>query len=45
MIPCNEQCQLYGKCEASGKRKRCIFDMGIFVKEEDDDEFLERVTY
>lgn len=45
MIPCNEKCQLYGKCEASGLRKRCIFDMGIFVKEEDNDEFLERATY
>ena len=45
MIPCNEKCQLYFKCELRGLRKRCIFDMGICVKEEEDDEFLEKLTY
>lgn len=45
MIPCNEKCQLYFKCEFASHRPRCIFDMGIYVKEEDKDEFLEKITY
>lgn len=48
MIPCNERCQLYNRCELRGLRKRCIFDMGIYSKEEEDDEddeFLEKLTY
>lgn len=44
MIPCNERCQLYNRCELRGLRQRCIFDMGIYVKEEDGDEFLEKLT-
>ena len=45
MIPCNERCQLYNRCDLKGLRKRCIFDMGIYVKEEENDEFLEKLTY
>ena len=45
MIPCNEKCQLYFKCEFASRRPRCFFDMGIYVKEEDEDEFLEKITY
>ena len=45
MIPCNEKCQIYYRCELRGLRQRCIFDMGIYVKEEEDDEFLEKLTY
>ena len=45
MIPCNEKCQLYFRCEFASRRPRCIFDMGIYVEEEDEDEFLEKITY
>ena len=45
MILCNEKCQLYNRCECKSLRQICIFDMGIPVKDEDDDEFLERATY
>lgn len=45
MIPCNKKCQLYFRCEFASCRPRCIFDMGIYVKEEDDDEFLEKMSY
>lgn len=45
MIPCDEKCQLYYRCELRGLRKRCLFDMGINVKDKEDDEFLEKITY
>ena len=45
MIPCDERCSIYNRCEARNLRKRCIYDMGICVKEEEDDEFLEKLTY
>ena len=45
MIICNEKCQLYGRCDCKNLRQRCIFDMGVYVKEEEDDEFLEKLTY
>jgi hypothetical protein len=45
MIPCNSNCKIYNTCDAKGLRKRCIYDMGIYVKEEEDDEFLEKITY
>lgn len=45
MIICNEKCQLYNRCECRDLRQRCIFDMGIMVKEEDDDEKLDKLTY
>ena len=45
MISCNEKCKIYTTCEAKNLRKRCIYDMGIYVKEEDKDEFLEKLTY
>lgn len=46
MIICNETCQLYYKCNCRNLRQRCIFDMGIpFDKEEDDDEFIDKMTY
>lgn len=45
MIPCNEKCSIYSRCEAKGLRKRCIYDMGICVKEEEGDEFIEKITY
>ena len=45
MIPCNEKCHLYFKCELRGLRKRCIFDMEIYTKDNENDEFLEKLTY
>jgi hypothetical protein len=45
MILCNKDCSIYDKCDAANIRSRCIFDMGIYVKEEDDDEFLEKMSY
>lgn len=45
MIPCNEKCSIYNRCESKNLRKRCIYDMGIYVKEEEGDEFLEKLTY
>jgi hypothetical protein len=45
MIICDETCQLYNRCDCKNLRQRCIFDMGIPLKDEDDDEFLDRATY
>jgi hypothetical protein len=45
MVICNERCQLYNRCEVRNLRQQCVYDMGIYVKEEDDDEFLEKITY
>jgi hypothetical protein len=47
MVKCNERCQLYNRCDCRGLQEQCVFDMGIYVKEkdDDDDEFLEKVTY
>lgn len=45
MIPCDESCQLYFKCNARGIKPTCVFDMGIGVKGEEGDEFLEKITY
>jgi len=45
MILCNERCQLYNRCNCSGLNQRCVFDMGFYEKEDDKDEFLERMTY
>lgn len=45
MIPCNAKCSIYSRCEARDFRKRCIYDMGIYVKDEEGDEFLEKLTY
>ena len=45
MIPCDERCSIYNRCEARNLRKRCIYDMGVYVKEEENDEFLEKLTY
>jgi hypothetical protein len=45
MILCNEKCQLYNRCSCKNLRQQCIFDMGVFFKEEDDDEKYEKLTY
>ena len=45
MIECDERCQLYYRCECSGLNHRCVFDMGLYEKENDKDDFLERRTY
>lgn len=45
MIPCNEKCQLYNRCNCKDLSQQCIFDMGIYVKDSDKDDFLERMTY
>ena len=45
MILCGENCSIYNKCDAANIKGRCPFDMGIRVKEEDDDEFLEKMSY
>jgi hypothetical protein len=45
MILCNEKCQLYNRCDCKELRQQCVFDMGIFVKEGEKDDFLEKITY
>ena len=45
MIPCNERCQLYYRCECKDLNHQCVFDMGFYEKDDNKDEFLERTTY
>ena len=39
---CDERCQMYNRCQVKNLRLHCMFDDG---DEEDDDFFLERITY
>ena len=45
MILCNERCQLYNRCDCKNLRQVCIFDMGLPKDEDDNDEFIEKLTY
>ena len=46
MILCNKQCKLYDRCNVKHPmQQQCVFDMGIYEEEDNDDEFLEKMTY
>lgn len=46
MVKCDERCQLYNRCNVRYPNiQQCVYDMGIYSKGEDKDEFLERRTY
>jgi hypothetical protein len=45
MIKCNERCQLYYRCNCKNLNHQCTFDMGFYEKDDDKDDFLERITY
>ena len=45
MIICDETCKLYPRCRDRRKYFHCVYEFGIRVEEEEDDEFLEKLTY
>ena len=46
MVPCDERCQLYNRCNVRYPNiQRCVFDMGFDDEEDNGDKFLEKITF